>query len=91
MTKIFALYQQHTEFRRRIDELTLGVIGMTGDLAEGVKFILKELAFIVVAPEILGEESVIYSYHRDFPIVADLVEGRLGYPRVWNVYSQIVD
>ena len=41
----------------------------------GVPFLIKELAFIIASPEILRTDSVVYLYHRRWPIFERLLNG----------------
>lgn len=88
------LYMENSTFQHEIREVTrtvvLGHLNRTGGSAEnvekqvslGVHFLLKELAFIDAAPEILGLEKVVYVYHRCWPILEKLLNGEFdGRPR----------
>lgn len=74
-----------------VNDVTSKVVGVDGNVQEGAKFLLKELAMIRIAPELLSVESVIYSYHLDFPIIEKMIYGELGdLPAVHNVYVKTV-
>ncbi len=90
LTDILSLYKTSSKFKQAVGDVTLEVISISGNLSEGVMFLLKELAFIVKAPEILDCHSVIYSYHKSFSVVDNVLSGELDYPRVNNVFTRTV-
>jgi cyclo(L-tyrosyl-L-tyrosyl) synthase len=57
----------------------------------GVCFLLEELAFILNAPAILGEEKVAYVYHKPIKILKDLLAGEYHYEPLPNVEFMTVE
>ena len=62
-------------FRDEVRRATRAVIGEEGDLEEGVKYLLAELAFLDQTPAILGVPSLAYVYHRDWPVFRKFAQG----------------
>src|SRR5437868_7066501 len=82
-------YNKGGVLTEEVNNVTIKVV-KDGDVHEGAKFLLKELAMIRIAPELLQVESVIYSYHLDFPIVEKMLLGQLEIPPIYNVFVQTV-
>lgn len=69
------LYTAVDSFRDDVRAATLAVIGEDGDIEEGVKYLLAELAFLDQSTTLLGVSEVAYVYHRDWPIFRRFAEG----------------
>lgn len=69
------LYTTVDSFQKDVRAATAEVIGENGDLDEGVKYLLAELAFLDQGQAILGESSLAYVYHRDWPVFRKFAEG----------------
>jgi tRNA-dependent cyclodipeptide synthase len=77
------LYSTDSKFNDAIRNTTKNVIlnnstplSMELAIDFGVQFILQELAFIVNAPVILGEQGTAYIYHLDMPVLVDLLDDK---------------
>jgi tRNA-dependent cyclodipeptide synthase len=86
------LYASNAEFRKDVRETSCLVIDkivqpsqLESAIDEGKEFLLKELAFLVVSPQILGVESVAYVYHLEWPIFNKLINGKYQTEPVKNV------
>ncbi len=88
--QIFFLYENNPPFQQDAKETTKKVLlskskgGSLGEEAinEGVKYLLKELAFVVASPRIYKVKNVTYIYHKEWPIYRKFIEGKYdGVPK----------
>lgn len=80
------LYQDSTSFRKAVYDTSAAVIRhglgaeasseyVTRGVVHGKHFLLKELALILAAPEIMQGSRVAYVYHRRWPVLESLLDG----------------
>lgn len=92
LEEIINAYKTDAPFTQAVRETTEGVLANGGyvspspdQVAEGVQFLLKELAFITYADLILKEPAVAYVYHRTMPSMREIMEGRYNFRSSPNV------
>ena len=91
------LYQVNNQFQKDVQESTQSALvslkigrdknmlksseNMTIDMAEGVKYVLKELAFLSVVSDIYeGCEKFVFVYHRPWSVLEKFFDG--GYDKI---------
>eukprot|EP01059_Diplonema_ambulator_P032607 TRINITY_DN6476_c0_g1_i1.p1 TRINITY_DN6476_c0_g1~~TRINITY_DN6476_c0_g1_i1.p1 ORF type:complete len:223 (+),score=25.41 TRINITY_DN6476_c0_g1_i1:48-716(+) len=81
---VMQLYNNDQRFKHDADESTRAVLSHNPFLknalddaavAEGVHYLLEELAFITASPKLLGQERITFVYHRPWPIYQRYVAG----------------
>lgn len=80
LKEILNLSKANEEFRNALEQTTKEVLASKTDLNKEkiriwIKFLICELAFLISAREILGQE-VTYIYHRSWTIFTDLISWR---------------
>lgn len=90
LTILMDLYKTDAAFKTEADTTTRAMyeksahpkkkrISLDEQIAAGIPFLLKELAFIVSSPKILNVEKTEYLYHKDMPILTDLLGGKYSF------------
>ncbi len=92
LSKIERAYNAEIGFREAIREMTAKVLSngkmvSTSDkeIEEGIKFLFKELAFIVYSDRILQEQKTAYVYHKTMHVMKDIFENRYSFRPSPNV------
>lgn len=83
LNKIKHLYSSNPIFRNDVRETTSSVLNteryhiddVDSALDVGVNYLLEELAFFLVSPNIFEAPRTVYLYHRRWPIFENLVNG----------------
>mmetsp|Transcript_15693 Transcript_15693/g.21881 ORF Transcript_15693/g.21881 Transcript_15693/m.21881 type:complete len:235 (-) Transcript_15693:123-827(-) len=77
------LYELNQEFRNDVRDMTAKMISKKIEpteeaIEEGKEYVLKECAFYVVSPEVLGVPAIGFVYHTEWPMLNKLVNGHYG-------------
>ncbi len=80
------LYNSNPNFKENVQSATAGVVQrklkkerkIEDAIEEGIHYLLKELAFLSVAPSVLGVERIGYVYHQQWKIYEDFVDGKFN-------------
>ncbi len=85
---IIDLYNSNAIFRQDIRAATHLVVQHQHNLSEegieaaldiGVKYLLEEFGLIKVSPQLYNVEALAIAYHRHWPILEDLIDGKYGH------------
>jgi len=81
LIKIQKLYNSNISFQKDTKEITKKVMenksitNQNINIDEGVKYLIKELAFVIVTPIIYNTHHVTYIYHNEWTIFQKLIDG----------------